>query len=80
MAGLYQIFYLMNLINLVMDKQKFFKTIEIIAKAAVAIAAVWLAVSCTLSMSISKNNTNSNQTIEQSQATTVDSTHVNLSY
>lgn len=59
-----------------MDKEKIYKTIEIIVKAVLAIAAVWLCVSCTMSMSISKNNTNSNQSTEQSQATTVDSTNV----
>nr|DAV48270.1 MAG TPA: hypothetical protein [Microviridae sp.] len=63
-----------------MDKEKIYKTIEILVKAVVAIAAVWLCVSCTMSMSISKNNTNSNQSTEQSQATTVDSTNVLLDY
>lgn len=60
-----------------MNSQKIYKTIEIIVKAILAIAAVWLAVSCTLSMSVSKNNTNSSQSTEQSQATSVDSVHVN---
>lgn len=57
-----------------MEKQKIYKTIEIIVKAILAIAAVWLAVSCTVSMSLSKNNTNSTQSTEQS--TKVDSTNV----
>lgn len=61
-----------------MDKEKIYKTIEILVKTVVAIAAVWLCVSCTMSMSISKNNTNSNQSTEQSQATSVDSTTVDL--
>ena len=63
-----------------MDKEKIYKTIEIVVKAVVAIAAVWLCVSCTMSMSISKNNLNSNQSTEQSQATSVDSTTVDLNY
>lgn len=63
-----------------MDNQKVYKTIEIIVKAVLAIAAVWLCVSCTMSMSISKNNTNSNQSTEQSQVTSVDSTTVDLNY
>lgn len=63
-----------------MDNQKIYKTIEIIVKAVLAIAAVWLCVSCTMSMSISKNNTNSNQSTEQSQVTSVDSTTVDLNY
>ena len=45
-----------------------------------AIAAVWLCVSCTMSLSVSKHNTNSHQNTEQSQATTVDSTNVHLDY
>lgn len=57
-----------------MEKQKIYKTIEIVVKAILAIAAVWLAVSCTVSMSLSKNNTNSTQSTEQS--TKVDSTNV----
>lgn len=57
-----------------MEKQKIYKTIEIIVKAILAIAALWLAVSCTVSMSLSKNNTNSTQSTEQS--TKVDSTNV----
>ena len=63
-----------------MDKDKVYKTIEIVVKAVLAIAAVWLCVSCTMSLSVSKHNTNSSQNTEQSQATTVDSTNVHLDY
>lgn len=63
-----------------MDKEKIYKTIEIVVKAILAIAAVWLCVSCTMSMIISKNNVDSNQSTEQSQATSVDSTAVDLNY
>lgn len=59
-----------------MEKQKIYKTIEIVVKAILAIAAVWLAVSCTMSMSIQKNNNSSTQSSEQS--TKVDSSTVNL--
>jgi hypothetical protein len=62
------------------DQWKFYKTIEIIVKAVLAIAALWLCVSCTMSMSISKNNMNSTQSTEQSQATSVDSTKVDVDY
>lgn len=47
------------------NKEKILKTIQIIANAVIAIAALWLAVSCTLSMSIQKNNSSSNQHTEQ---------------
>lgn len=63
-----------------MDNQKIYKTIEIIVKAVLAIAALWFCISCTMSMSISKNNVNSTQSTEQSQATTVDSTNVDVNY
>lgn len=63
-----------------MDSQKIYKTFEIIVKAILAIAALWLCVSCTMSMSISKNNMNSTQSTEQSQATSVDSTKVDVDY
>lgn len=63
-----------------MDKEKIYKTIEIVVKAVVAIAAVWLCVSCTMSLSVSKHNMNSHQNTEQSQVTSVDSTTVDLNY
>lgn len=63
-----------------MDNQKIYKTLEIIVQAVLAIAALWLCLSCTMSMSVSKNNMNSTQSTEQSQATSVDSTNVDLIY
>lgn len=59
-----------------MEKQKVLKTVQIILEAAAAIAAVWLITSCTMSMSISKNNSNSTQSTEQTSH--VDSTSVLL--
>lgn len=61
-----------------MDKEKVYKTIEVVVKAILAIAAIWLCVSCTMSLSVSKHNTNSHQNTEQSQATSVDSTSITL--
>lgn len=49
---------------------------QIILEAAAAIAAVWLITSCTMSMSIAKNNNNATQSTEQT--TRVDSTSVLL--
>ena len=69
-----------NVFKAVMDNQKIYKTLEIIVKAVLAIAALWLCISCTMSMSISKNNMNSSQSTEQSQATSVDSTKVDVDY
>lgn len=61
-----------------MDKEKIYKTIEVVVKAILAIAAIWLCISCTMSLSVSKHNTNSHQNTEQSQATSVDSTSITL--
>lgn len=58
------------------EREKILKTIQIIANAVIAIAALWIAVSCTLSMSIQKNNSSSTQHTEQ--VNTVDSTNINV--
>lgn len=58
------------------DKEKILKTIQIIANAVIAIAALWLAVSCTLSMSVQKNNSSSTQHTEQ--VNRVDSSSINI--
>ena len=45
-----------------MDKKKIiYKIVEIICTAIISIAAVLTAQSCTMSLSVSKNNSNSNQ-------------------
>lgn len=54
--------------------EKIYKSLIIILKALIAVAAIWLAISCTMSMSISKNNSNSSQSTEQS--TSIDSIHI----
>lgn len=64
-----------------MDKKKItYKIIEIICTAIISIAAVLTAQSCTMSLSISKNNSNSTQKTEQTSSNSVDSTHVNINY
>lgn len=63
-----------------MDKKKLNETVRIIADAIVAISAIWLAVSCTLSLSVSKNNSNSTQSTEQTSTSSVDSTHINTTF
>lgn len=57
-------------------EEKILKTIQIVANAVIAIAALWLAVSCTLSMSVQKNNSSSTQNTEQ--VNRVDSTSINV--
>lgn len=63
-----------------MDKKKLNETVRIIADAIVAICAIWFAVSCTLSLSVSKNNSNSTQSTEQTSTSSVDSTRINTTF
>lgn len=54
------------------------KIIMAICTCITTIAAIILASACTLSLSVSKNNTNSSQKTEQTSTSSVDSTHINL--
>lgn len=62
-----------------MDKKKIiYKIIEIICTAIISIAAILTAQSCTMSLSVSKNNSNSTQKTEQTTTSSIDSTNVNI--
>lgn len=62
-----------------MDKKKIiYKIIEIVCTATISIAAVLTTQSCTMSLSISKNNQNSTQKTEQTTTSSVDSTQTNI--
>ena len=64
---------------LTMDKKKIaYEIIKIICTAIISIAAVLTAQSCTMSLSVSKNNQNSTQKTEQTTTSSVDSTQVNI--
>lgn len=62
-----------------MDKKKItYEIIKIICTAIISIAAVLTAQSCTMSLSVSKNNSNSTQKTEQTSTSSVDSTQINV--
>lgn len=62
-----------------MDKKKIiYKIVEIICTAIISIAAVLTVQSCTMSLSISKNNRNSTQKTEQTTTSSADSTQINI--
>ena len=62
-----------------MDKKKItYEIIKIICTAIISIAAVLTAQSCTMSLSVSKNNSNSTQKTEQTTTNSVDSTRINI--
>ena len=64
---------------LTMDKKKItYEIIKIICTAIISIAAVLTAQSCTMSLSVSKNNSNSTQKTEQTTTSSVDSTQINI--
>ena len=64
---------------LTMDKKKIiYKIVEIICTAIISITAVLTAQSCTMSLSVSKNNQNSTQKTEQTTTSSVDSTNINV--
>ena len=64
---------------LMMDKKKIiYEIIKIICTAIISIAAVLTAQSCTMSLSVSKNNQNSTQKTEQTTKSSVDSTNINI--
>ena len=62
-----------------MDKKKIiYKIIEIICTSIISIAAILTAQSCTMSLSVSKNNSNSTQKTEQTTTSSADSTQINI--
>lgn len=64
---------------LTMNKKKIaYEIIKIICTAIISIAAVLTAQSCTMSLSVSKNNQNSTQKTEQTTTSSVDSTNINI--
>ena len=52
--------------------------VKLIATFVIGIITTLFVQSCTLSLSVSKNNTNSSQKTEQTSTSSVDSTHINI--
>lgn len=61
-----------------LTNQQIYDIIKIVTTAIVSIAAILFVQSCTLSLSVSKNNSNSTQRTEQTSTSSVDSTHINI--
>ena len=55
-----------------------YNIIKIICTAIISIAATLTVQSCTMSLSVSKNNSNSTQKTEQTTTSSVDSTQINI--
>lgn len=61
-----------------LSNQQIYDIIKIVVTAILSISAVLFVNSCTLSLSVAKNNTNSTQKTEQTSTSSVDSTHINI--
>ena len=62
-----------------MDKRKIiYEIIKIVCTAIISITAALTAQSCTMSLSVSENNSNSTQKTEQTTTSSVDSTQINI--
>lgn len=61
-----------------LPKSKIYKIIELLVTFILGVASVLLVESCTVSMSVSKNNQNSTQKTEQTSSSSVDSTRVEI--
>ena len=71
-------FQLLDNIIMKLTKTQWYEILRIIVTSIVAILTTLGVVSCTLSLSVSKNNTNSTQKTEQTTTSSVDSTHINV--
>lgn len=61
-----------------LSNQQVYDIIKIVVTAVLSVSATLFVHSCTLSLSVAKNNTNSTQKTEQTSTSSVDSTHINI--
>lgn len=61
-----------------MKREKWIKVVEIIANAVIAVIAALTVTNCTATMSISKYNNSSPQSVQQSTTATADSASINI--
>lgn len=60
--------------------QQWIEIIKLISSFIIGIITTLTVQSCTMSMSISKYNSNSSQTTDQTSTSSVDSTKININY
>lgn len=58
--------------------KQWYDIIKIVSTAIVSIAATLFVQSCTLSLSVAKNNSNTTQKTEQTTTSSVDSTNISI--
>lgn len=60
--------------------QQWIEIVKLLATFVVGVISALFVHSCTMSLSVSKNNSNSPQKIEQTSTSSVDSTQINVKY
>lgn len=73
MKKLYLTYSLMKL-----TPQQWIDIVKLISTFVIGVITTLFVQSCTLSLSVAKNNTNSTQKTEQTSTSSVDSTHINI--
>lgn len=58
--------------------QQWIDIVKLISTFVIGVITTLFVHSCTLSLSVAKNNTNSTQKTEQTSTSSVDSTHINI--
>ena len=58
--------------------QQWVEIVKLISTFVVGVITTLFVQSCTMSLSVSKNNSNSTQKTEQTSTSSVDSTHINI--
>lgn len=66
------------LLKMKVTPNQWIKIVQLISTFVIGIITTLLVQSCTLSLSVAKNNNNATQKTEQTSTSSVDSTHVNL--
>ena len=70
----------LNFILMKVTPNQWIDIVKLISTFVIGIITTLFVQSCTLSLSVSKNNTNSTQKTEQTSTSSVDSTRINLKY
>lgn len=66
------------MVKMKITNQQWVEIIKLIATFLIGVITTLTVQSCTMGFSVSKNNTNSNQKIEQTTKSSVDSTKINI--
>lgn len=63
---------------MIITPNQWIEIVKLIATFVIGVITALFVHSCTVSLSVAKNNTNSSQKTEQTSTSSVDSTHINI--